>query len=230
MSLQKDFSWKPEARTWWGTAVGLRSSIASVLSCVNVQVQNCIRSSVTVSQDISIPFSQMRPLESFPFPSQRAYGHSGGSNRVRGGQSSSCSFCLLEALHAVGAGGRCSCKSADLSCRPQSRPPWESGPHTQLCSQTLRPLEEEGLDPLPPSLPPPYVLASHLPLLEPQPHDADTHAPLVYVESICPYLARPAPGWASTSSPAPTGLPLSLRLFEVWLWGPVGVTSNALSG
>lgn len=72
--------------------------------------------------------------------------------------------------------------------------------------------------------------ASHLPLLEPQPHDADTHAPLVYLENICPYLARPALGWASTSSPAPTGLSLSLRLFEVWLWGPVGVTSNALSG
>ena len=39
--------------------------------------------------------------------------------------------------------------------------------------------------------------------------------------SICPYLARPLQA-ASTPSPAQAGLSLSLRLFEVWLWGPGG--------
>lgn len=39
--------------------------------------------------------------------------------------------------------------------------------------------------------------------------------------SICPYLARPLQA-ASTPSPARAGLSLSLRLFEVCLWGPGG--------
>ena len=39
--------------------------------------------------------------------------------------------------------------------------------------------------------------------------------------SICPYLARLLQA-ASTPSPAPAGPSLSLRLFEVWLWGPGG--------
>lgn len=143
-----------------------------------------------------------------------------------------CFFCLLEPRHATGARGVCSCKSA--SGILTIRVPFieESGPrYPVMFTITLRPVLRGG------GLGSPAVNshlhlspASHLPLLEPQPHDADTHAPLVYMENICPYLARPAPGWASTSSPAPTGLSLSLRLFEVWLWGPVGVTSNALSG
>lgn len=39
--------------------------------------------------------------------------------------------------------------------------------------------------------------------------------------SICPYLARLLQA-ASTPRPAPAGPSLSLRLFEVWLWGPGG--------
>lgn len=57
-----------------------------------------------------------------------------------------CSFCLLEPQHAVGAWGMCSCKSADLSIKVSLVE--ESGPQYPAM---FRPLEEEGLSPLPPS-------------------------------------------------------------------------------
>lgn len=176
---------------------------ASRLSCGNFQVQNYIGSSV--------PFSQTRTFEqhtelTFPLAHHSVLTGSG----VGEGSPPWVPFASRNSNTQLGPGGVRSCESADLSIKV---PLGVRPPKTQLCSLTLRPLGEVSSDPLPPISHLHLSPASHLPLLEPQPHDADTHAPLVYVEHICPYLARPAPGWASTSSPAPTGLCLSHFVF-----------------
>ena len=138
-------------------------------------------------------------------------------NWGRGQGSSLSSFCPLEPQPVCGV-----LEGAGLlTSAPRSL--GVGGQHNSLCSLTLGPFRE-GLSLLPPapapccpssltSLPPPSC--SHSPMTGlPEPHWP--------AREYLPLFGQAAPGQASTPSPTPAGLSFSLRLFEVWLWGPGG--------
>lgn len=138
-------------------------------------------------------------------------------NWGRGEGSSLSSFCPLEPQPAVGAlEGTGLLTSAprslgvEATIPPNAHSPLDPSGRTWACYPQPQPRFAPVL-----SLPPPPPSCSHSPMTElPEPHwPAREHLPL---------FGQAAPGQASTPSPAPAGLSFSLRLFEVWLWGPGG--------
>lgn len=112
-------------------------------------------------------------------------------------------LCPLESQRAggaravAGAGVGAGRLSTDLRAKVFG----DEGLNASLYSLTLGPFLKGLLYPLPGPLPPwgsrPLTSCSHTPHPQPQPQKAAA-VPYWPPESICPYLAKPAPGWPST--------------------------------